>query len=97
MRAPIRDIIWLPGRKVTAKEILAQVAHRRGLTVEEMLSASRKQPLAHARQEAMWEIRQRTNLSLPQIASRLKLKSHTTVWHGILAHEGRLAALQEAA
>lgn len=92
-----RDIIWLPGRRVTAKELLGYVARRHGLTVDEMLAGSRAKNLVRARQEAMWEIRQRTKLSLPQIAQRMRLVHHTTISHGIRRHEDRLAAQQEAA
>lgn len=97
MTPPIRDIIWLPGSPKTAKQIIAHVAERRGMSVKEMLSQTRRRPVARARQEAMWELRQRTRLSLPAIAERLKLKDHTTVLHGVRAHEARLAAMQEAA
>lgn len=91
------DVIWLPGRRVTGREILAHVASRHGLTVEEMLAACRKQKLAHARQEAMWEIRQRTKLSLPQIARLMGLKDHTTICHGLKRHEERQAQAQAEA
>lgn len=92
-----RDIIHLPGVRQTAADILREVAFRNGLTVEEMLAATRKKTFAHARQEAMWEIRQRTKLSLPQIARRMRLKDHTTVLHGVRRHEERLAASHEGA
>lgn len=97
MSKPFRDIIWLTGRRVTAKEIISEVAHRRKLSVNEMLSPSRKHCIAHARQEAMWEIHTRLGRSLPWIAQALHLKDHTTVLHGIRAHERRLAEVQEAA
>jgi len=92
MSESARDIIWLPATPVSAKDIIAAVAQKNGLTVEEMLAARRKKKLAHARQEAMWEIRQRTKLSLPQIAHRMRLKDHTTVLHGVRRHEERMRA-----
>lgn len=97
MSEPIRDIIWLPPKRITAKEILEAVAHRHDMTVAEMLAASRKMRFVRARQEAMWEIRQRTKLSLPQIAGRMRIKDHTTILHGVRKHQERLAARQEAA
>lgn len=90
----VRDIIWIPTR-VTAKEILQQVASRHNMTVDEMLSATRKKTYARARQEAMWEIRQRTKLSYPQIAQRMRLKDHTTVIHGERRHAERLSAQEQ--
>lgn len=97
MSEPIRDIIWLPGRRVTAKEIISEVAQRRKLSVTELLSPSRKHVIAHARQEAMWEIHSRLGRSLPWIAQTLHLKDHTTVLHGIRAHARRLAEAQAEA
>jgi chromosomal replication initiation ATPase DnaA len=41
----------------------------------------------------MWEIRQRTILSTPQIGRALGNRDHTTVLHGIKRHEKRLAAI----
>lgn len=92
--APERDFIWLPTNRPSISRIIAEVAHRRGLSVEEIKSRCRKRRISHARQEAMWELRQRTKLSLPQIAERLNLKDHTTARHGILAHAARLEAVE---
>lgn len=97
MTPPVRDIIWLPASKPTAKQIIAHVAQRRGLTVEDLTGPGKVKRVAHARHEAMWEIRQRTTLSFPQIASRLNRKDHTTALHGVRAHEARLLAKQGAA
>lgn len=91
-----RDIIWLPSGKITAKQIIRSVAEKHGMTVEVLLSESRLKRIAHARQEAMWEIRRRTKLSFPQIAERLGRKDHTTAWHGVRAHERRLAEREAA-
>ena len=97
MSEVIRDIIWITPHRPFPGKIVAEVARARGLTVQEILTRTRKRRIAHARQEAMWELRQRTRLSLPQIAERLNLKDHTTVLWGVRAHERRLAEAQEAA
>lgn len=91
MIEPVRDIIWVKGVKHTAAEIMLQVASRYDMTVEEMLQATRQKRFAQARQEAMWEIRQRTGHSLPWIASKMRLKDHTTILWGIRRHAERLA------
>lgn len=89
MSEPLRDIIWIRTRGPTGRDIAEEVANRHGLTLDEMLAKTQRHHIAHVRQEAMWEMRRRTNLSLPQIARILKLKDHTTIWHGVQAHEKR--------
>lgn len=74
-----------------SKDIIAEVAARHDLTVDELLCASIKRRFTHPRQEAMWEIRQRTRLSFPQIAEKLGRKDHTTIIHGVREHERRMA------
>lgn len=91
MSEPARDLIRLPLPRTSAREIIADVAAQHRLSVAELLSPTRAFRISHARQHAMWELRQRTALSLPQIAGRLGLKDHTTVCHGLRAHERRLA------
>jgi chromosomal replication initiator protein len=74
-----------------AKLILREVARKHGLTVEQLLAPVRSRYIAHARQEAMWEMRQRTILSFPEIARRCGLKDHTTAIYGVRSHEARIA------
>lgn len=82
-----------PPPTATAADIIREVAARHGLTVGEILSPTRARRIAHPRQEAMWELRQRTKLSFPQIASRVGLTDHSAAMHGFRAHAKRLAAL----
>lgn len=83
--------------KITAAEIIAEVADRNGLTVAELKAHTRARRITGPRQEAMYELRRRTTLSLVQIARRLGLKDHATVLYGIQVHERRLAASVEKA
>lgn len=92
MSEALRDVIWLPSRRVTGREILSEVAERHDVTVAQLTGPSRKKYIAHARQEAMWEMRQRTKLSSVQIARLCGRTDHTTALHGIDAHERRLIA-----
>lgn len=92
----LRDIIWLPLR-VTSKDVIADVANRHRISVEDLLGAFGNHKMAPIRHEAMWEVRRRTKLSLPQIAGKFRLKDHTTVLYGIRRHEARLAAQKAAA
>lgn len=90
----VRDIIWLPIVRPTPRQIMRRVAQLRGITVDDIIGESRKRPIAHARQETMWELRQRTRLSLPHIGLMLGGRDHTTVLHGVRAHEARMAERQ---
>lgn len=76
------------------KEIVREIASKHGLTMDEILTETKAHRIAHARQEAMYELRQRTSLSLPAIARRLNLLDHSTVHYGLRAHEERLNGLR---
>lgn len=96
MTPPARDLIWLPAYRPTPLQIIEQVARRNDLSSKDLRSDSRRRKVAYARQEAMWELRQRTTLSLPRIGYFFG-RHHATVIYGLRKFEERLAALQEAA
>lgn len=84
--------------KETRDRVLAEVCQSRPkMKPEDILAGSRARPIAHAKQEAMWRLRQVTwengapRYSLPAIASALNLKDHTTVLWGCRQHAKRLA------
>lgn len=76
-------------------EIARDVCRRHGLTLDQLRSKSRIRPIAHARQEAMWLMRQvlrpdgRKRFSFMQIAGFLDMEDHTTIIHGVKAYEAR--------
>lgn len=72
--------------------IMWTVALDAGVTVRDLMSDRRKQPLAEARQMAMWLARELTPLSLPQIGRALGDRDHTTIMHGIERIEQRRQA-----
>lgn len=72
--------------------IIAAVADDYGLPAAVLLSATRRQPMARARQVAMFLAREMTVKSLHQIALGLCRIDHTTVAHGIEATVRRIAA-----
>jgi len=80
---------YMPPRAKTPSQIIAEVAAKHGLTVKEITSRNRTWRVSHPRQEAMYELYTRTKLSLPQVARKLGLTDHSTVMHGIRAHEAR--------
>jgi len=76
----------------TFAELLTEIAEREGFSVEDLLSQCKTQPLARVRQAAYWEIRQRCpHLSYPDIGRRFGGRDHTTILHGVRAHEKRMA------
>lgn len=78
-------------RKLTMREIVADVAERRGFTVDELIGPGRHKRLSRARHEAFALIYAQGRLSLPEIGRRFGGRDHTTVLHGIRAHKARQA------
>lgn len=78
--------------------IIIAVAAERGVKPYEILGQSRIRPIAQARQEVMWRLRQITTSdgapkhSFPAIAKAMGGLDHTTVLHAVKAHAKRLAA-----
>jgi chromosomal replication initiator protein len=68
---------------ITPGRILAAAAAAFDVTITELESPSRRQPLARARQVAMYLCRQLTDLSLPKIGQLFGNRDHTTVMHGV--------------
>ncbi|MBN2113131.1 MAG: chromosomal replication initiator protein DnaA [Acidimicrobiia bacterium] len=68
---------------ITPGRILSAVAGAFDVTIPDLEGPSRRQPLARARQVAMYLCRQLTDLSLPRIALLFGGRDHTTVLHGI--------------
>lgn len=83
---PVRAV---PGSRISAADILAEVAGRHRVTVGDLASASKGLRLAAIRHEAMYEIARRTPLSLPQIGRAIGDRDHTTVRAGIRKHAQR--------
>ena len=68
---------------VNTGRILSLTAEAYGVTVTDLESPSRRQPLARARQIAMYLCRDLTDLSLPKIGALFGGRDHTTALHGI--------------
>ena len=69
-----------------AQIIIREVAIKHGVTTADMRGISRKVKFVRARQEAVYEVKKRLNLSLPLIGRVMGNKDHTTVLHGIRKH-----------
>jgi chromosomal replication initiator protein len=85
----------LKPRAHTVREIQEQTCAAFGVTMEDMLSSSRAQPVAFARQVAMYLARELTDATLPQIG-RAFGKNHTTVMHACKRTAERIAGDREA-
>lgn len=74
--------------RLTMATILADVAIEHGIDVRVLKGVSRTKHVAHARQQAMAEMRATGLFSLPQIGAFLG-RDHSTVLHGVRAHAKR--------
>jgi chromosomal replication initiator protein len=68
---------------VSPGRVLAATAESFGLSISDLEGPRRHQPLARARQIAMYIVREMTDLSLPKIGAIFGGRDHTTVLHGI--------------
>jgi hypothetical protein len=77
-------------------DILQEVASETGVSAADIMGRDRARAIANARQAFMWRCRAVLRedgghrYSLPQIGAFLGGMDHTTVRHGVLAHEARL-------
>jgi chromosomal replication initiator protein len=79
----LQDLVPAEARVITADTILAATASSYGLTTQELVGPSRKQPLARYRQISMYLCRDLTDLSLPKIGAHFGGRDHTTVIHAV--------------
>ncbi len=87
----LRDVVKLQeAEPLTADAIIGCVARYYGITVADLTSSSRRQPLARQRQVAMYVCREHTGLSLPRIGAAFGGRDHTTVMHAVDKIKGLL-------
>jgi chromosomal replication initiator protein len=80
----LQDLVPPPeGNRVTPERIVTLTAATYGFSEADLLSPSRKQPLAQKRQIAMYLCRELTDLSLPKIGRAFGGRDHTTVLHAV--------------
>lgn len=76
--------------KPTMRTITRAFAEDTDFSVAQLIGPCRSQSLARARQELMWILRRQGRWSLPQIGRFLGCRDHTTILHGVRAHQKRL-------
>lgn len=72
-----------------AEAIVAEVAAKTGVTVEQLKSDDRHKHIARPRQAAYYALYETGRYSLPTIGEYFGGRDHTTVLYGIRAHEAR--------
>lgn len=77
------------------RSICEEVAAKHRVTYQEMCGQRRHREIILARQEAMWRCSHETTASLPMIGRALGSRHHTTILHGVRAHQARLDAAKE--
>jgi len=75
---------------VRVDTIMAEAAAYFGVTVDDLRSSNRSRSLVHARQIAMYLVRDLTDLSLPKVGEAFGGRDHTTVLHAIKKVQGLL-------
>ena len=78
------------------REIQEQTCEAFGISMDDLLSSSRAQPVAFARQVAMYLARELTDATLPAIGRAFGNRNHTTVMHACKRTAERMAADREA-
>lgn len=76
--------------QLTMAGIVSRVAEKHGLTVADLKGVRRGQCYSRPRQEAMWEMMQTGKWSTTRVGMFLGGRDHTTVLHGVRAHERRM-------
>ena len=86
----------LKPRRRSVREIQEQTCAAFDVSLEDLLSASRAQPVAFARQVAMYLSRELTDATLPAIGRAFGNRNHTTVMHACKRTAERIATDAEA-
>ena len=92
---PIRTLPEGPRGKAFFDQTLAAVASSYRVSPADILGLSRSRRFVHARQELAWRMRNakdslgKPRFSFPQIAEWMGGFDHTTIMHGVRAHEAR--------
>jgi chromosomal replication initiator protein len=83
-------------RRHSVEEIQQRICEQFGLSIDQLLSPSRAQPVAWPRQVAMYLSRELTDQTLPAIGRAFGNRNHTTVMHACKRTAERIATDREA-
>ena len=79
----LHDVLKAHDRKISIQEIQKKVSEHFNIRVAEMSSARRARNIARPRQIAMYQAKQLTSKSLPDIGRHFGDRDHTTVMHAV--------------
>jgi chromosomal replication initiator protein len=82
----------LTPRRRSVAEIQERICEQFGISMEQLVSTSRAQPVAWPRQLAMYLARELTDATLPAIGRAFGGRNHTTVLHACKRTAERMAA-----
>jgi chromosomal replication initiator protein len=82
----------LNARRCSVDDVQQGICAAFGISMEQLLSHSRAQPIAWPRQVAMYLARELTDATLPQIGRAFGGRNHTTVLHACMRTAERMAA-----
>lgn len=87
----IKDIVYYAQpTEVTINNIIDKVARSFGVTADDIRSEKKKAEISHARQFAMYIMREVTNLTYEEIGAQFGGKKHSTVIYSIEAAESKM-------
>ena len=87
----IKDIIYYAQpTEVTINNIIEKVGRSFGVSAEDIRSEKKKAEISHARQFAMYIMREVTNLTYEEIGAQFGGKKHSTVIYSIEAAESKM-------
>lgn len=89
-----RDMLLITAEDPPLHKIIAEVAKKYALTYVDLISRRRTRKLVWPRQEAMWRCLKETTASYPEIGRAIGGRDHTTVIHGVRAHEARMGGTE---
>lgn len=85
-------VVWYEDRAVTVEKIKAAVSKATGISVLDMVSERKPDPIALARQIAMYLAKAMTARSLAAIGRSFGNRDHSTVYHAVHKIEAMVAA-----
>ncbi len=88
----IKDVIYYAqSTEVTINNIIEQVSKAFGVSTEDIKSNKRTEKIVHARQFAIFIMREVTNLTLDEIGKQFGNKKHSTILHSCECAEDKMS------
>lgn len=80
-----------PKKRISLREIAVEVAAKHRITLDQLVGHDRSVCFVHPRQEVYFRAYiECPHLSYPEIGRRMGGRDHTTIYHGVKKHCGRI-------